>query len=113
MKASFLIAIFGLLVLRTPGVSAELSDLDSSPSSDTHYEYLRYENDLDWQQYLKYLEQTDPYDFPVMHYRLFRKPETYPYQPCCIPTWRGFGWSWHWTMGGGLRRRTPEALKDR
>jgi hypothetical protein len=114
MKTSFLvIAILGLLVLPAPDVSAELSDPDSNASWDTHQEYLRYQDDLEWQQYLEYLEQTDPYDFPVMHYRLYRKPEPYSYQPCCIPTWRGFGWSPHWRMNGGPRRRTPETLRGR
>jgi hypothetical protein len=114
MKASFLvIALFGLVVLHAPDVSAEVSDHDSSQPWDSHHEYLRYQDDLEWQQYLEYLEQTNPYDFPVMHYRLNRKPEPYPYPPCCVPTWRGFGWSPHWTMNGGPRRRTPEMLKGR
>jgi hypothetical protein len=114
MKTSFLvIAIFCLLVLVAPDVSAEGSDADSNPFWDTHEEYLQYQDGLEWQQYLEHLEQTDPYDFPVMHYRLYRKPEPFAYQPCCIPTWRGFGWSSHWTMNGGPTRRTPESPKGK
>jgi hypothetical protein len=114
MKDSFLvIAIFGLLVLSAPDVSAVTSDPDTSPSRDRHHEYLRYQDDLEWQQYLEYLKQTNPYDFPVMHYRQYRKSEPYPYPPCCIPTWQGLGWAPHWYMNGGPTRRTPETVRRR
>ena len=107
MKASFLlIAIFSLLLL-CPDVSATATDPHSSLSGDAHREYLRYQNDLESKQYLEYLKQNDPYNFPVMYYRLNRKPEPYPCPPCWIPTWREFGLSPHWTGNGALRRSEP------
>ena len=84
MKASFLlIAIFSLLVLCAPDVSGEASVPHSSLSADAQHEYLRYLQDLRSKQYLEYLKQNNPYDSPVMYYRLYRKPEPFPWGPIC------------------------------
>jgi hypothetical protein len=49
---------------------------------------------LQWQQYLRYLQEVDPYyDLHVMHYQLYlNRYQSYPvYVPCCysvgVPVW--------------------------
>ncbi len=99
MKASFLlIAIFSLLVLCAPDVSGEASDPHSSLSGDAQHEYLRYLQDLRSKQHLEYLKQNNPYDSPVMYYRLYRKPEPFPWGSDLSP---------HWTGNGVLSRPEP------
>jgi hypothetical protein len=47
---------------------------------------VQYQHYMQWQQYLAYLRQTDPYyDLHVMHYQLYLRPYQ-PHQifaPCC------------------------------
>jgi hypothetical protein len=61
------------------------------------YGDLQYQHYLQWQQYLAYLQQVDPYyELHVMHYQLYRQPYQpyFLYPPCCyarsyIPPHRG------------------------
>jgi hypothetical protein len=50
------------------------------------YEDIQYQYYLQWQQYLNYLQQNDPYyQLHMVHYRLYLGPyQPYQiYQPCC------------------------------
>jgi hypothetical protein len=50
--------------------------------------YWEYQQSLQWQQYLAYLQQNDPYyELHVMHYQLYLPPPpSYQlYEPCCYP----------------------------
>ncbi|HZD40109.1 MAG TPA: hypothetical protein VE131_05260 [Terriglobales bacterium] len=86
MKASVLaLAIFGLLVSGVPELRAQVFGPSYAPSYwDVHYQQY-----LQWQQYLEYLRQTDPYyDLHTLHYQLYLRPyQAYlaypPYLPCC------------------------------
>ena len=121
MKTFFLaIAISGLLLLRIPGLGAQL--YGPYPYSYGQYDqgyqqYLQYQNYLNylqWQQYLEYLREVDPYyDLHVMHYQLYLQP----YQPYVLyppwsswwspgyPGYRGGYWAWRGVPGGALRSR--------
>ena len=50
------------------------------------YEDIQYQNYLEWQQYLNYLQQNDPYyQLHMAHYRLYLGPDhpSQLYQTCC------------------------------
>jgi hypothetical protein len=98
------IAVFALIVLENPNLSAQVHDLDARQDQDKY--------NLKWQRYFEYLEKTNPYDNPIMHYQFSRKPShAYPYPPCCISTWQGS--APYWYMNGGPTRRTPETVKNK
>ena len=118
MKASFLAAaIFGLLILSATNLRAQVySPYYYGPYWDAQYQYLQYQNYLQWQQYLDYLRQTVPYyDLHVLHYQLYLQPyESYQiYPPCCY----AFGlpmWSAPIIRGPhGPRTRLPKSARRR
>ena len=86
MRKSFLVAsLLALLVLSS-------RDLKAQPYGPFYYnpywdfQYQQYQNYLQWQQYLAYLQQYDPYyELHVMHYQLYLQPyQSYLiYPPCC------------------------------
>jgi hypothetical protein len=88
------IATLTLILIGTPAVRAQGYPY-YGPFPDFQYQqYLQYQYDLQWQQYLRYLQEVDPYyDLHVMHYQLYlQRYQPYPvYVPCCytvgIPAW--------------------------
>ena len=82
MKALFLgVALLGLLVLDARDLRAQAYVPYYGPYWDVQYQHY-----LQWQDYLRYLRQTDPYyELHVMHYQLYLQPyQPYQiYQPCC------------------------------
>jgi len=113
MKASCLaIALFGLLVLGAPDLRAQAY----GPYYYGPYWDVQYQQYLQWQGYLEYMRQTDPYyELHAMHYQLYLQPYQ-PYQmyaPCCyaigIPAWSTpLGRTPH-----AARSRAPQAVRRR
>ena len=87
MRNFFLaITLLALLVLGSRDVQAQAyGPYYYDPYWDAQYQYQQY---LQWQQYLAYLQQTDPYyELHLMHYQLYlpQYPSYQLYQPCCFP----------------------------
>jgi hypothetical protein len=86
MKNFFLaITLLALLFLGSRDVQAQAyGPYYYDPYWDAQYQYQQY---LQWQQYLAYLQQTDPYyDLHLMHYQLYlpQYPSYQLYPPCCF-----------------------------
>jgi hypothetical protein len=77
------VALLALLGLGSRDLHAQVYD----PYYYDPYWAAHYQNYLQWQQYLAYLQQYDPYwDLHVIHYELYLQPYQ-PYQiyaPCCF-----------------------------
>jgi hypothetical protein len=82
MKISFLaVTLLAVLSLGARDLQAQAY----GPYYGPYWDSIQYQQALQHQQYLDYLQQYDPYyQLHLMHYQLYLQPyQPYLYQPCC------------------------------
>lgn len=110
MKVTLLaIGLLCLFLVGATDLRAQIYGPYYNPYGDAQYQQY-----LEWQRYLDYLQQVDPYyELHVMHYQLYlqRFQPFFVYPPCCyaigIPRWS----TPLRRMPHGAKSRAPKAVR--